>query len=89
VDSTVRGLTISLQSVSDARSPAHSDGSHEAGRDDAALLSQVSSELDAVEAALERLESGSAGTCEICGVEIDPEQMRARPLASRCPAHPV
>jgi RNA polymerase-binding transcription factor DksA len=84
VGSTIRGLTVSLQFVSDAPSPARSD---EVGPDDAAFLGEVSSELDAVEATLERLESDSAGTCEVCGAEIDPEQMRTRPLASRCSAH--
>jgi len=41
-----------------------------------------------VEAALRRLDDGSYGVCEACGARIDPGDLAADPLATRCPHHP-
>jgi DnaK suppressor protein len=40
--------------------------------------------LQQVEGALERFEHGSYGTCEQCGVEIDPARLEALPYATLC-----
>jgi DnaK suppressor protein len=40
--------------------------------------------LAEVNAALERIDEGSYGTCAACGQEIAPERLEARPWASLC-----
>jgi DnaK suppressor protein len=47
-------------------------------------LEQVRDRLEQVEAALVRLELGTAGTCEGCGSPIPFEQLELRPTASYC-----
>jgi DnaK suppressor protein len=42
---------------------------------------------NAVRAALERLDSGTYGRCEICGRMIDDERLEARPETTRCREH--
>lgn len=49
-------------------------------------LDQQSQEMQAIEAALGRLENGSYGTCSECGGEIGIERLRAIPTATRCVA---
>ena len=43
--------------------------------------------LDQVRHALSRLDDGSYGTCEVCGRDIAPERLEARPWATRCIEH--
>lgn len=52
-----------------------------------ALLAEIEADLAAVSAALDRLEAGGYGTCEICGAPIADEALAADPGASRCSAH--
>ena len=54
---------------------------------DEAALAEASAELDAVEAALSRLEDGSFERCEVCGDRVGPERLRADPLLTRCGRH--
>jgi RNA polymerase-binding transcription factor DksA len=49
-----------------------------------ALVLQVQGHLAEVEAALERLEVGTYGSCERCGQPIAKARLDARPAASRC-----
>ena len=49
-----------------------------------ALLSQGRASLTAIDAALERLEQGTYGTCEQCGRPIGEGRLEARPTAARC-----
>jgi DnaK suppressor protein len=42
---------------------------------------------DRVLAAIERLESGTYGRCEVCGREIDDERLETRPETNRCREH--
>lgn len=51
------------------------------------MLAGVSAELDAVEAALQRLDSGQFGKCEQCGGQIEPGRLEADPIAVRCATH--
>jgi RNA polymerase-binding transcription factor DksA len=54
-------------------------------RDIAAALTDLErSELDAVTAALLRLERGEYGQCADCGVDIPYERLQAEPWALRC-----
>ena len=48
------------------------------------ILEIESAELDQVDYALERIESGTYGTCEECEKPINPERLRALPFASLC-----
>jgi RNA polymerase-binding transcription factor DksA len=41
-------------------------------------------ELAQIERALERLEAGTYGTCDDCGIEIDGERLRLLPDAATC-----
>mgnify|MGYP001455424125 CR=1 FL=1 len=56
-------------------------------RDIAAALTQLEQrELDAVTAALGRLEQGSYGQCLDCGVDIPFDRLKVEPWAMRCVA---
>jgi RNA polymerase-binding transcription factor DksA len=53
------------------------------------ILEQVEAELDDVQRALQRLDSGSYGQCEICHEQIGDERLEAMPAARFCVAHQV
>jgi DnaK suppressor protein len=40
--------------------------------------------LKKIEEAIEKIESGSFGTCEVCGQEIDLKRLEARPVTTMC-----
>ncbi|MFB6725740.1 TraR/DksA family transcriptional regulator [Kribbella sp. NPDC056345] len=48
------------------------------------MLVTASSHLAEVDAALERIASGTYGSCERCGAPIAPERLLARPAARTC-----
>ncbi|PUA82775.1 TraR/DksA family transcriptional regulator [Nocardioides currus] len=48
------------------------------------LVRQARDHLAEIEAALARLEDGSYGACETCGLPIPPGRLEARPTARRC-----
>ncbi|HZD38196.1 MAG TPA: TraR/DksA C4-type zinc finger protein [Actinomycetes bacterium] len=50
----------------------------------ASILEQVDAQLTDVEAAFERLEKGTYGTCELCGRPIEPARLEERPFARFC-----
>lgn len=52
-----------------------------------AELVSVRRQLDDVEAALERLDQGTYGTCEECGSRLADEQLEREPAARHCPVH--
>ena len=49
-----------------------------------ALLAQTREHLDAVDAAVARLDRGTYGQCEICGEAIPPERLDALPATATC-----
>jgi len=49
-----------------------------------ALDARGRQELEAIEAALERLRAGTFGRCTRCGEPIEFERLRARPTAETC-----
>jgi RNA polymerase-binding transcription factor DksA len=51
---------------------------------DLGVLQSVESALIEVQAALERLEAGTYGICEICGKPIAEERLKAMPAARYC-----
>lgn len=50
-------------------------------------LAAAEAELDAVEHALQRLDDGSYGSCEVCGNALDDAQLAGDPTARFCSAH--
>lgn len=50
----------------------------------AALVAQVRERLAEVDAALERLEAGTYGGCEVCGRPIAAARLEVRPTARSC-----
>lgn len=50
-------------------------------------LEQADADLQDADAALQRLEEGTYGRCEVDGEPIDEERLRAKPAARYCTAH--
>ncbi|WUH89431.1 TraR/DksA C4-type zinc finger protein [Streptomyces sp. NBC_00433] len=48
------------------------------------LLAQARDHLAALDLALERLEEGGYGRCEVCGEPIPPERLEVLPAAATC-----
>ena len=61
--------------------PADTASSVDAASRDLGLLEQVEGELRDVEEALERLDRGTYGQCEVCGRPIPDERLEANPTA--------
>ena len=51
---------------------------------DLGIIDSVDGELSDVETALQRLETGSYGVCEVCGRPIEPERLEALPATRFC-----
>lgn len=51
------------------------------------LVARVEDHLSAVEAAMQRVESGEYGRCDACGCEISAGELEADPARSRCADH--
>lgn len=51
------------------------------------VVEQLDARLEAVEAALSRVEEGTYGYCQQCGQPIDDERLRAMPTARYCAEH--
>jgi DnaK suppressor protein len=52
-----------------------------------AISNDLRSELDEVEQALVRINDGTYGKCQVCGEQINPERLEARPAAIYCIQH--
>ncbi len=52
-----------------------------------AVSGDLRQELQDVEHALERIQAGTYGKCEVCGEPINPERLEARPAATLCIRH--
>lgn len=83
-----------LAMVADARSSATADDEHdpegatlsEEWSRVAGLEAQAGRDLAAIDAALDRLDSGDYGICDSCGKRIPVGRLRVRPMATRCVA---
>lgn|SRR5574343_548291 len=51
------------------------------------ILSQIEPQYHEVRSALERIESGKYGLCEVCNNEIEVERLDANPSARTCKSH--
>lgn len=54
---------------------------------DVSILEHIDSDLAAVAHALQRLDDGDYGRCEVCGRDIGAERLDAMPTASLCLEH--
>jgi DnaK suppressor protein len=79
-------VSSGAQGVEPSAPPEETSGPSPA--DDARRLEEISAELAGVEASLKRLDDGTYGTCEVCGIPIEAAALEADPLHSRCPDHP-
>ena len=52
-----------------------------------ALLDEIESVLEGVDAALRRIDDGTFGRCEVCGTTLDPACVVADPLLTACDEH--
>ena len=50
-------------------------------------LDTAEAELGAVEHALDRLDDGTYGTCEVCGEPLGDDRLAADPAARTCARH--
>jgi DnaK suppressor protein len=48
------------------------------------LVASLRETLEEVERAIDKLDKGTYGLCEVCGQEIDPVRLEAMPAARRC-----
>ena len=72
-----------------ARDPLEADSSEQAAQIGnvqvvSALETEAVEELAHINAALQRLDDGSYGICDNCGVEISPNRLAALPAATLC-----
>jgi DnaK suppressor protein len=51
------------------------------------LYDQLRRDLDDIEKALERMDAGSYGTCEVCGESIGADRLEVMPATSLCIQH--
>ncbi len=49
--------------------------------DNAGVVTQLENQLNEVKSALERMEAGNFGLCEVCGKPIEVERLEANPAA--------
>lgn len=48
------------------------------------VVNNASASLDQIEKAIEKIEKGTYGTCEDCGLPITVERLKALPFATQC-----
>jgi DnaK suppressor protein len=88
-------LREDFSGVVDATRDANSDDEHDPeGQTIAyersqtgALIRQAEQHLLEIDAALDRVDAGTYGTCETCGQPIAPARLEARPTARVCVSH--
>jgi RNA polymerase-binding transcription factor DksA len=52
-------------------------------------LDEIEGELTDVDRALQHLDDGTYGTCEVCGAELPDELLAESPVARTCAGHTV
>jgi RNA polymerase-binding transcription factor DksA len=67
--------------------PADAASDQQAREIDLSLLEQIEAELSDVELALNKLDGGTYGICEIGGETIEPERLEALPATRYCAKH--
>ena len=84
--SKTAGVLLNDVGESTSASPDTADLARELSAQDVAvsLLDSASGTVDQIEAALERIDSGSYGICQDCGATIPAERLAALPYAAHC-----
>ncbi len=54
---------------------------------DLGVLDELANGLAEVQSALERIDAGSYGRCEMCGAQIDETTLESSPTSRLCSAH--
>ncbi|HZS43254.1 MAG TPA: TraR/DksA C4-type zinc finger protein [Candidatus Paceibacterota bacterium] len=54
---------------------------------DAAILRELEPQLNDINLALDKIEKGTYGKCEVCQAEIEADRLKANPAARTCKAH--
>jgi DnaK suppressor protein len=89
---TISELSRDFQAVLHASTDTNADDEHDPEGSTiaferaqlGALLESARHTLAEIDSALERVEAGTYGRCEICGTQISPERLEARPAARLC-----
>jgi DnaK suppressor protein len=68
-------------------SEAHQHGDVSERERELAVITRAQADLADVDRALERLDDGTYGTCEVCGEAIADEVLERAPAARLCPSH--
>lgn len=55
--------------------------------ENSATLTELEGRLNLVVRALENIEEGTYGVCEVCGADIEPDRLAANHAATTCKAH--
>lgn len=80
-DDTVAGMTTEDESFPDPTDRA----SHESDRNFLLRIRDREHKLiKKIRSALDRIEEGTFGQCEVCDEEISVERLKARPVTTRC-----
>jgi len=90
--STIAEMTHDFEAVVNASADTNADDEHDPeGATIAFERAQIGALLDSavhtlaeIDRALDRVEAGSYGRCEVCGTKIAGERLAARPTARRC-----
>ncbi len=69
---------------SDQNEVADQIGSYE---NNTALVNELEQRLMEIDAAIEKMEKGTYGTCEVCEKPIEEDRLNANPAAKTCKAH--
>ena len=88
----IESLSARLAAVLEATSDEASDDEHDPEGSTLAVergqlvaqLQRSRDRLSEIDSAVERVEGGSYGRCETCGVRIDPERLDVLPAARQC-----
>ncbi|WP_220458032.1 MULTISPECIES: TraR/DksA C4-type zinc finger protein [unclassified Actinotalea] len=88
----LRGLGAAFDEVVEASAWSNADDEHDPEGATvaferaqlAALVRQARADLADADAALDRLEAGTYGTCERCGGPVGDDRLAVRPTARRC-----
>ena len=80
------GAVGRAEAAAEARTLATGDWAQDDAQRDLtfALEEREAAELNAIDAALQRIASGEYGQCSDCGVGIAPARLQANPVALRC-----
>ena len=62
-------------------------GAIETYENNSAVLEQLEIRLNEVKVALEKIENGTFGTCEVCNEKIEDDRLSANPAATTCKTH--